>query len=64
MTLQEIKDNWTEADKWLYKEPQIKLASLEQEKTRVIAKQQNNETRIPHKSPNRNPRFYKANTWG
>ena len=39
MTLEQIKNNWTEADKWLYKEPEIKLASLEQAKTRVIAKQ-------------------------
>lgn len=38
MTLQQIKDNWTDTDKTVYKTPEIKLKSLEQAKTKVIAK--------------------------
>lgn len=38
MNLEEIKANWTETDKILYKTPDIKLKSLEADKTKVIAK--------------------------
>ena len=38
MTLEEIKSNWTATDAILYKTPEIKLASLEAAKTKVIAK--------------------------
>lgn len=38
MTLEEIKANWTKTDELLYKTPEIKLASLEAAKTKVIAK--------------------------
>ena len=38
MTLEEIKSNWTDTDKIIYKTPKIKLKSLEQAKTKVIAK--------------------------
>ena len=38
MNLEEIKSNWTETDKIIYKTPEIKLKSLEQSKTKVIAK--------------------------
>lgn len=37
MTLEEIKANWTKTDELLYKTPEIKLASLEAAKTKVIA---------------------------
>ena len=37
MTLEEIKANWTKTDDILYKTPDIKLASLIQAKTRIIA---------------------------
>lgn len=38
MTLEEIKTNWTDVDKEIYKTPEIKLKSLEAAKTKVIAK--------------------------
>lgn len=38
MTLEEIKTNWTKTDEIVYKTPEIKFKSLEQAKTRVIAK--------------------------
>lgn len=38
MTLEEIKSNWTATDALIYKTPEIKLASLDAAKTRVIAK--------------------------
>ena len=38
MSLEEIKSNWTETDKIIYKTNEIKLKSLEAEKTKVIAK--------------------------
>ena len=38
-TVQEVKEEFTEYDKQLYKTPEIKQASKEAEKTRVIAKQ-------------------------
>ena len=37
LSLEEIKANWTKTDEILYKTPEIKLASLIQVKTRVIA---------------------------
>lgn len=37
MTIEEIKTNWTKTDELLYKTPEIKLASLEAAKTKVIA---------------------------
>lgn len=37
MSLEEIKSNWTKTDELLYKTPEIKLASLESAKTKVIA---------------------------
>lgn len=37
MNLEEIKTNWTNTDEILYRTPEIKLASLEAAKTRVIA---------------------------
>ena len=37
--LEEIKANWTDTDKIIYKTPEIKLASLEAAKTKVISKQ-------------------------
>ena len=39
ISLEEIKSNWTKTDEILYKTPEIKLASLIQAKTRVIAQQ-------------------------
>lgn len=39
MTIEEIKANWTETDKILYKTPEIKFKSLEASKKRVIANQ-------------------------
>lgn len=38
-TLEEIKSNWTDADKLIYKTPEIKLASLIEAKTKVISQQ-------------------------
>lgn len=38
MTIDQIKANWTDTDKWVYKTPEIKLKSFEASKTRVIAK--------------------------
>jgi len=38
MTLEEIKANWTATDQVIYKTPEIKFASLEAAKTKVIAK--------------------------
>lgn len=38
MTLEEIKINWTDLDKRIYKTPEIKFASLEAAKTKVISK--------------------------
>lgn len=38
MTIEEIKSNWTDTDKIIYKTPEIKLKSLEQAKTKVIVK--------------------------
>lgn len=38
MTLEEIKANWTEVDKRIYNTPEIKFASLEAAKSKVIAK--------------------------
>jgi hypothetical protein len=37
-TLEQIKSNWTKTDETIYKTPEIKLASLEAAKTKVIAK--------------------------
>ena len=39
MTLEEIKSNWTKTDEILYKTPEIKFASINEAKTRVIAQQ-------------------------
>lgn len=39
MTLEEIKANWTETDKILYKTPEIKLQSLEAAKSKTIYKE-------------------------
>ena len=39
ISLEEIKANWTDTDKLIYKTPEIKLASLIEAKTRVIAQQ-------------------------
>lgn len=39
ISLEEIKANWTKTDDILYKTPEIKLASLIQAKTIVIAQQ-------------------------
>lgn len=39
MTLQEIKDNWSKTDEIIYKTPEIKFKSLEEAKTKVIAKE-------------------------
>lgn len=39
MTLQEIINNWSEADKILYGTPEVKLKSLEAAKKRVITKE-------------------------
>lgn len=39
MTLKEIIENWTETDKILFKTPEIKFKSLEEAKTKVIAKE-------------------------
>ena len=39
MTLQQIIENWSQTDQILYKTPQIKFQSLEQQKTRVINKE-------------------------
>lgn len=36
-TLEEIKSNWTDTDKLIYKTPEIKLASLIEAKTKTIA---------------------------
>lgn len=38
MTLEQIKNNWTKTDEILYKRPEIKLASLEASKTKIISK--------------------------
>lgn len=38
MSLEQIKANWTATDQVIYKTPEIKLASLEAAKTKVIAK--------------------------
>lgn len=38
MSIEEIKSNWTATDQLIYKTPEIKLASLEAAKTKVIAK--------------------------
>lgn len=38
MTLEEIKTNWTDIDKKIYKTPEIKFKSLEATKTKVIYK--------------------------
>ncbi|GAB0156219.1 hypothetical protein CHRYSEOSP005_14830 [Chryseobacterium sp. Alg-005] len=38
MSLEEIKTNWTATDTLIYRTPEIKLASLEAAKTKVIAK--------------------------
>ena len=38
MTIEEIKSNWTDTYKKIYKTPEIKLKPLEQAKTKVIAK--------------------------
>ena len=35
MTLQEIKDNWTDTDKIIYKTPEIKFKSIEESKKRI-----------------------------
>lgn len=39
MTLQEIIANWTTTDFLIYKTPEIKFKSLEEAKTKVIAKE-------------------------
>ena len=39
MTLKEIKDNWSKTDEIIYKTPEIKFKSLEEAKTKVIAKE-------------------------
>ncbi|GEM_PF-6395886 len=38
MTLEEIKANWTKTDELIYKTPEIKYKSLQEAKTKVIAK--------------------------
>lgn len=38
MTLEEIKSNWTTTDQLIYKTPEIKFKSLQEAKTKVIAK--------------------------
>lgn len=38
MNLEEIKSNWTDTDKIIYRTPEIKLKSLEASKTKVISK--------------------------
>jgi hypothetical protein len=38
MTLQEIKSNWTKTDEIVYLTPEIKFKSLEEAKTKRIAK--------------------------
>ncbi|SIR24272.1 hypothetical protein SAMN05421682_11592 [Chryseobacterium indoltheticum] len=38
MSLEEIKSNWSKTDETLYGTPEIKLASLEAAKTKVISK--------------------------
>lgn len=38
MNIEEIKSNWTDTDRIIYKTPEIKLKSLEASKTKVIAK--------------------------
>jgi hypothetical protein len=37
ISLEEIKSNWTKTDEIIYKTPDIKLASLIEAKTKVIA---------------------------
>jgi hypothetical protein len=37
-TLEQIKANWTKTDEVVYKTPEIKLASLQAAKTKVISK--------------------------
>ena len=39
ISLEEIKSNWTKTDEILYKTTEIKLASINEAKTRVIAQQ-------------------------
>lgn len=39
MTLEQIKANWTYTDSVIYKTPEIKLRSLQESKTKVIAKE-------------------------
>lgn len=38
MTLKQIKANFSDTDKLIYKTPEIKFQSLEEAKTKVIAK--------------------------
>lgn len=38
MTLDQIKINWTETDKLIYKTPEIKFKSLDESKKKVISK--------------------------
>lgn len=38
MSIEEIKANWTTTDQLIYKTPEIKFQSLQEAKTKVIAK--------------------------
>lgn len=38
MNIEEIKSNWTKTDELIYKTPEIKFKSLQEAKTKVIAK--------------------------
>lgn len=38
MSLEEIKSNWTKTDELIYRTPEIKFKSLQEAKTKVIAK--------------------------
>jgi len=39
MTIEEIKANWSKTDEIIYKTPEVKLASIIESKTKVIAQQ-------------------------
>lgn len=39
MNIEEIKANWSKTDEIIYKTPEIKFKSVEEAKTKVIAKQ-------------------------
>lgn len=38
MTIDQIKANWTDTDKIIYNNPETKLKSLQEAKTKVISK--------------------------